>query len=104
MKPFSDPTGAAPLQIADFEVIFQNVVLGALGFDAIALFILLIKGGLGLITAGSEGGKIEGAKKTVTYSILGIVVVISSFLLLRIIATFALTNPDDLLIFKIFKP
>lgn len=70
------------------EDLFGNVVGVALGFAGIVLFIMLIAGGFRYITAGGDPKSVEGAKKTLTYAIAGIVFIALSFLILRFIEVF----------------
>ena len=75
-------------QLKDLQGIFSNVVGVALAFAGIVLFIMLIVGGFKFITAGGDPKGIEGAKKTLTYAIAGIVLIALSFLILRFIEEF----------------
>lgn len=74
--------------LSGFEGIFANIVTYVLGLGGIILFIMLIMGGFKFITAGGDPKAIEGAKKTLTYAIAGIVLIALSFLILRFISTF----------------
>jgi glucose uptake protein GlcU len=71
--------------IADLSGVFKNVVGYALGFAAIVLFILLLVGGFKFITSGGDPKAIEGAKKTLTSAIIGLVVILVSYLILVLI-------------------
>jgi hypothetical protein len=90
--------GAATLQ--GLEVVFENIVTIALGLGGVLLFLMLIMGGFKFITAGGDPKAIEGAKKTLTYAIMGIVLVALSFLILQFISTF---TGVDVTQFKIFQ-
>lgn len=90
--------GVATLQ--GFEGVFENVITVMLGLGGIVLFIMLIMGGFKFITAGGDPKAIEGAKKTLTYAIAGIVLIALSFLILRFISTF---TGVDVTQFKIFQ-
>lgn len=70
------------------ENIFANVVSVAVALAGIVFLVMLITGGLTLITAGSEAPKAEAAKKTITYAIYGFVFVALAFLLLQLIKNF----------------
>lgn len=70
------------------ENIFANVVSVAVALAGIVFLVMLITGGLTLITAGSEAPKAEAAKKTITYAIYGFVFVTLAFLLLQLIKNF----------------
>jgi hypothetical protein len=71
--------------IKGFEAIFNNVVSISLGLGGIVLFVLLLSGGFKYITAGGDPKAIEGAKKTITYAIAGIVLLALAFLIIRLI-------------------
>lgn len=72
--------------------IFSNVVQSFLGFAGIVLFILLLVGGFKFITSGGDPKAVEGAQKTITYAIIGLVVILLSFLILVLIR--AVTGVD----------
>jgi len=88
------------VQLRYLECVFGNVVNIALAFAGIILFIMLISGGFKYITAGGDPKGIEGAKKTLTYAIGGIVLIVLSFLILQFIKQFTGANVTD---FKIFQ-
>jgi TRAP-type C4-dicarboxylate transport system permease small subunit len=70
------------------EWIFNNIVSVILGLAGVVLFLLLLMGGFKYITAGGDPKAVEGAKKTLTYAIIGFVVIASAFLVLRFIQEF----------------
>lgn len=75
-------------QLSNLQDVFSRVIEVALSFAGIVLFIMLIVGGFKYITAGGDPKGIEGAKKTLTYAIAGIVLIALSFLILRFIEVF----------------
>lgn len=56
-----------------------------IGGAAVLLLIMLLYGSYTLITAGESSDSVAKAKKIMTYSILGLVVVVLSFLLVKLI-------------------
>jgi hypothetical protein len=76
------------LTIKGFEYIFNNILTVALAFAGIVLFILIIVSGFKFITAGGEPPKIEAARKTLTSALAGIVFIVLSYLILRMIQIF----------------
>jgi hypothetical protein len=74
-------------KISDLEIVFQNVVQSLLGFAGIVLFVLLLVGGFKYITSGGDPKAVEGAQKTLTYAIGGLIVILLSFLILVLIKT-----------------
>ncbi len=77
-----------PAQLTGLEDIFTNIVKLAIGFGGIVLFIMFIVGGFGYLTAGGNPQAMEGAKKTLTYAIGGLVVIALSYLILTLIKAF----------------
>lgn len=53
---------------------------------------MLVVGGFKFITAGGEAPKVEGAKKTLTFAILGLVFIVLAFFFLRFIEVFTNVN------------
>ncbi|GMR03305.1 MAG: hypothetical protein BMS9Abin21_138 [Thermodesulfovibrionia bacterium] len=77
----------API-LAGIETIFGRTILVALGFAGIALFIVLLVGGFKYITSSGDPKNVEAARRTLTYAILGFVLVASAYLILRFIGEF----------------
>lgn len=76
-----------PAKISDLETVFGNVVRSALGFAGIVLFILLLVAGFKYITSGGDPKAVEGARKTLTSAIVGLIVILVSYLILVLIET-----------------
>ncbi len=73
-------------KISDLGIIFKNVVSAALGFAGIVLFVLLLMGGFKYITSGGDPKATEEAQKTITYAILGLILILASYLILVLIS------------------
>jgi hypothetical protein len=80
----------------NFGSIVSVVVKNSFVLAGIISFILLIIGGLGVImSAGSGDAKqMEQAKKSITGAVLGLIIVVTSVLIVQVIAT--LTGSDIL--------
>lgn len=74
-----------PATISDLEIVFGSVIKALLGLAGITLFIVLLIGGFRYITSGGDPKALEGAQKTITYAIIGLVVVLISYIILLII-------------------
>ena len=74
-----------PAQISDLQKVFASLVSAILSFAGIVLFILLVVGGFKFITSGGDPKAVEGAKKTISYAILGLVLLLVSYLILVLI-------------------
>lgn len=94
--------GNAPAQLSQLELVFEKAVSSLLALGGVTLFIMLLVGGFKYLTAGSDGKAMEGAQKTLTYAIGGLVLLAGSYMLLRIIGEF--TGTEGVLTdFKISK-
>lgn len=85
---YEDPTGASPAQLSDLEQVFTNVLSFALAFALLAVFIMFIMGGFKYITSAGDPKKAESASKTLTFAVLGLVLVAISYLILVFISTY----------------
>lgn len=84
-----------PATFAQLGDIFANLVSAVLGFAGITLFVLLIVGGFKFITSGGDPKAVEGAKKTITYAIGGLIALLLSYLILVLIKTITGVNVTD---------
>ncbi|MBI3290131.1 hypothetical protein HYZ78_01915 [Candidatus Microgenomates bacterium] len=74
--------------IKGFEAIFYNLVAIALALAGIVLFIMLIVGGFKFMTAGDNADQAKAAQQTLTYGLFGFVLIVSGFLILKLIEQF----------------
>lgn len=74
------------LTIDCIPIIVQNVIFWLLVFAGTAALILLLIGGIKFITSGGDPKQTEGARKTLTYAILGLILILLSFAIIRFIA------------------
>lgn len=88
-------------KLSDLEGVFGHVVGVVLALGGIVLFIMLLSGGFKYITSGGDPKGIEGAKKTLTYAIGGMIFLAMAFLILRFIQEF---TGVDVTKFKIYLP
>lgn len=80
-----DPTGQEPATIKDLEVVFARIISIVASVVSFVLFIMLLIGGFKFLTSGGDPKKTESAKGTMTYAIVGLVVIIASYLILKVI-------------------
>ena len=88
-------------KISDLETVIGNVISYALGFAGIVLFILLLIGGFRFITSGGDPKAVEGARKTLTSAIAGLIIILLAYVILVLITN--LTGVD-VTNFKIVLP
>lgn len=89
-----------PAQLSQLETVFENVVTSLLALGGIVLFLMLLSGGFKYLTSGGDPKAVEGAQKTLTYAIGGLVLLAGSYMLLNIIGQFTGANVTDFVIFK----
>ncbi len=92
-----DPNVFAPAKtFPSFGAIVSVVVRNAVVLAGIISFVLLILGGLGVIMSAGSGDtkKLEQGKKTVTGAVTGLIIVVTSVLIIQVIAT--ITGSDVL--------
>lgn len=82
----SDPTGAGIATISCIGPVIQNVINAALVFVGIVSLILIIISSIKFIFSGGDPKQVEGARNTLTYAIIGFLVVVLSFTILNLIA------------------
>jgi len=70
------------------EGLFQNFVNSLLALAGIALFIMLIMGGFKYLSSSGDPKAVEAAKNTLTYAIIGMVLIALTFLILRLVENF----------------
>lgn len=92
-----------PAKLSDLEDVFGNVVGSLLALGGVILFIMLLSGGFKYLTSSGDPKAVEGAKKTLTTAIGGLVMLIGSYIILKIIGDFTGTG-NIITNFKIFKP
>ena len=81
--------------IASLTSLFQNAVTGITAFAGVVLFIVLISAGFTFLFSGGDAKKLEKAKNTFTYALIGMVVIISAYLIIQLIQTFTGANVTE---------
>lgn len=94
--PLGGPTGIfQPAQnFADFGSLVSVIVKNAFVFAGIITFLLLIFGGFGVIVNAGDAKKLEGSQKTITGAVVGLLVIVTSYFILQLLAT--ITGSDVL--------
>ncbi len=77
-----------PRPLVALEPVFGSVIRLVIGFAGIVFFIMFIVGGFSYLTAGGNPQAVEGAKKTLTYAIMGLVFIVLAYLILTLIKSF----------------
>lgn len=80
--------GTSVVTLDCVPVIIGNIVFWLLVFAGIVALVLIIISGFKFVTSGGEPKKAEGARKTLTYAIIGLVVILFSFAIISFIEEF----------------
>lgn len=89
---WTDPSGDQPAQLVDLEVVFARVLSVVLTLSGIAFFVMILLGGYKYLTAGDNPKNAEAAQKTLTFAVIGFVLVIASWLIIQIVEEFTGLN------------
>ncbi|OGD10152.1 hypothetical protein A2397_03860 [Candidatus Amesbacteria bacterium RIFOXYB1_FULL_44_23] len=79
---------ASPATFQNINDLVTNLLNVFLGFVAIAGLVMLVVGGFIYLSAGDDKARTQSAQKTITYSLGGLILALSSWILLRLIAVF----------------
>lgn len=79
------PEGVA--QLSCLPAVFSNVVGWALGLAGLTAVFFIIFAGFKFLTSGGDPKQVDGAKKTLTYAIAGLIIVFLSFAIIKLIGT-----------------
>jgi len=77
-----------PAQFKDLETIFENILAIIFPLGGIAVFIMLLLGGFQHLTAGGNPEKTQKAWATITYAVVGLVLLVGIWFILRFIRQF----------------
>lgn len=84
-----------------FEIVFQNILNIASALVIVVLFIMFIVGGFNYLTSLGNPEKLKKAQGTLQYAVVGLVIFLASFLILKVIDTLFLGGQGNLFRFKI---
>lgn len=79
-------TGVATLTC--IPIVFKNVVDAALIFAGVVALFMIIYSGIRYITSAGDPKAVEGARNTLTWAIVGLVVIILAYTIISFIAAF----------------
>lgn len=75
-------------EIKDIITIIENIFNLLVRLAGIAAFIMLIVGGFKYLIAGGDPKAAESARNTITYAILGLVLIVAAWFILKFISEF----------------
>lgn len=59
-------------------IVFQRFILAALVFAGTIAVIIIIVSGIKFLLSGGDAKKVEGAKKSITFAIIGLIIILSA--------------------------
>lgn len=69
----------------NFGELISTLITYAIMFAGIIALFFIVLGGFNYITAGDDAEKAEGARKTITNGVIGLIIVASAFIIFRLI-------------------
>lgn len=76
-----------PASLACIPVFLGNIINIAAILAGVATVFFIVWGGVRFITSGGDPVKVEGAKKTITYAIVGFVIILLSFVIIKVFSS-----------------
>ncbi len=80
--------GGCAVPISGFNQLFENVLGIIIPIAAVALFFMITIGGFRYLTSGGNPKATESAKNTITYAVIGMVLVGVAFLIIQLVGNF----------------
>ncbi len=99
-----DPDGAKIATFACIPVLLKEVVYALLAFAGMVALFFILYAGLKMIAGAGDPKQADGARKTLTFAVIGLVVVLASFFIInavayitgaKCIAAFGAVGPDN---------
>lgn len=87
--------------IAGLECVIYNIFRVAISLIGIVIVFMILYGGFQLLTSGGDPKAVEGGKNTITYAVLGLVLAISSWIILTLISR--ITGNEQILDFEVIQ-
>lgn len=78
----TDPNTPTSLQC--IPVFIGNIISFAIPFASVAAVFFIVFAGIKFLTSGGDPAKVEGAKKTLTFAVIGLVIILMVFVLLKV--------------------
>ena len=92
----------APPTLDKLADVFNNLVSVLIAVGGVVLFFMIVSSAFKYLTSGGDPKAAEGAKKTLTYAVSGLLLLIGSYLLIQLIGGITGTT-GTITIFSVFK-
>lgn len=84
-NPVDRPTIPNPTGKTDFGAILNTIITALLFFAGAVAVLFLIIGGFRYVVSAGNAEQVEGAKKTILYAILGLIIIFIAFVLVQLV-------------------
>ncbi len=74
--------------IQSLQTLFKNVVSAVVALAGVSLFVMLVIGGYNFLLSGGDQKKLEQARGTITNAVVGLIIIVCAYLILRVIEQF----------------
>lgn len=78
--------------IQSLQTLFGNAVRAVVSLAGIALFVMLVIGGYNFLFSTGDQKKLEQARGTITNAVLGLVIIVAGYIIMRVIEIFTGVN------------
>ena len=75
-------------KLSDLVIVFANIVAVVATFAGFAVLIMFIRGGVAYITAQGDQKALTSARATLTWAVVGLIVILSAYIIISIIVGF----------------
>jgi hypothetical protein len=77
-----------PARFKDLEVVFANILNVAVVLAGLTLFVMMATGAINYLKSGGDPEKVKKAQGTLTWAIVGFLLLIGSWFILRFLSEF----------------
>lgn len=71
----------------DFGSLINALLTWAIAIGGIVTLSFILMGGFNYVTAGDDADKAEGARKTITNGVIGLIIIASAFIIFRLLSS-----------------
>ena len=85
------------VSFTDVGSLLGNIIIASMVIAGLMVFFYLIMGGIQYISSGGDKAQAEAARNRITYALIGLVIVVGSFAIIKLIESFfglSILNPQ----------
>src|SRR5687768_11739309 len=83
--PTLPPLGPSPAGLETLQVLLVRIISISVGLAFVALVIMLFYGGIRFMISGGDAKGLQGATQTITYAVVGILLMVAAWLILKLV-------------------